>query len=55
MPATLEKIANGKYRVHTPEGVTAKGTTKRKAEGQRRLLEGLAHGLHPRGKKIKKG
>ncbi|MBI5491516.1 MAG: hypothetical protein HY893_01135 [Deltaproteobacteria bacterium] len=58
MPARVKKIAQGKRRgkceVVTPEGdVTAKGTTKEKAEAQRRLLEGVKHGWRPTGKKKK--
>lgn len=57
MPAKVRKVAQGKkkgqYKVITPEGVTAKGTTKEKAEAQRRLLEGVKHGWRPTGKKKK--
>ncbi len=58
MPARVRKIAQGKkkgqFKVVSPEGdVTAKGTTKEKAEAQRRLLEGVKHGWRPTGKKKK--
>lgn len=49
MPVTIRKI-NG-YRVSTPSGVKAKRTTKKKAEAQRRLLQGIEHGMVPRKKK----
>jgi len=55
MPAKVRKITRGKkkgkYRVQTPEGVKAKGTTKEKAEAQRKLLEGIKHGWKPTGRK----
>jgi len=55
MPAKVRKITRGKkkgkYRVQTPEGVKAKGTTKEKAEAQRKLLEGVKHGWKPTGRK----
>lgn len=55
MPAKIKKIARGKrkgqFKVVTPEGVTAKGTTQKKAEAQRRLLEGVRHGWRLTGKK----
>jgi len=55
MPARVKKITSGKkkgqFKVETPEGVKAKGTTKEKAEAQRRLLEGVRRGWKPTGKK----
>ena len=56
MPAKVKKITRGKrkgqYKVETPEGkTTARGTTKEKAEAQRKLLEGVKHGWKPTGKK----
>lgn len=56
MPAKVKKSPKGKkkgqHKVQTPEGaVTAKGTTKEKAEAQSRLLEGVKHGWKPTGKK----
>jgi hypothetical protein len=53
MPAKVKKV-KGKYQVKTPGGVKAKGTTKEKAEAQRRLLEGVEHGWKPTGKPAKK-
>lgn len=50
MPAKVTKV-DGKFQVRTPKGIHAKGTSKIKAEGQRRLLEGLEHGWKPRGGK----
>jgi len=55
MPVKIRK-AGKKYRVSTPKGVKAKGTTKGKAEAQKRLLRALDHGWQPtkggkRGKK----
>jgi hypothetical protein len=47
MPAKITKAAGGKYRVSTPSGVHAKGTTKRKAEAQQRLLNAVDHGWRP--------
>ena len=50
MPVKITKT-DGKYRVSTPHGVHAKGTTKTKAEAQKRLLNAVEHGWHPTGKK----
>lgn len=48
MPAKIESTAiPGKYRVATPNGVHAKGTTKKKAEAQQRLLNAIDHGWKP--------
>ena len=52
MPVKVRKV-NG-YRVSTPGGVKAKGTTFTKAERQRRLLEGIEHGWKPTGAKAKR-
>lgn len=46
MPAKVRKT-DGKYRVSTPHGVKAKGTTKKKAEAQQRLLNAIDHGFKP--------
>jgi len=48
MPVTISKT-NGGYRVSTPNGVHAKGTTKQKAEAQKRLLNAVEHGWKPTG------
>lgn len=50
MPVTIRKIGN-KYQVRTPGGIKAKGTTKAKAEAQRRLLLGIERGWRPTGKR----
>ena len=50
MPVTVRKVKGG-YRVATPGGVKAKATTKAKAEAQKRLLQGVEHGMKPRAKK----
>lgn len=60
MPVTISKT-DGSYRVSTPSGVHAKGTSKAKAEAQARLLRGVEHGWKPTGRKsavkraVKKG
>ena len=48
-PVKIRKV-NG-FQVRTPGGVKAKSTTKEKAESQRRLLQGIEHGMIPRSKK----
>ena len=50
MPVRITKT-DGKYRVSTPSGVKAKGTTKKKAEKQKRLLNAIEHGFKPKKKK----
>ena len=54
MPEKIEKTSKGKYRVSTPGGVKAKGTTKAKARRQVNLLRGVEHGWEPTGKKARK-
>jgi len=50
MPVKIRKV-NG-YRVSTPNKVTAKRTTKKKAKAQKRLLNAVEHGWKPtRGRK----
>ena len=49
MPVRITKT-DGKYRVSTPGGTKAKGTTKEKAESQKRLLNAVEHGFKPTGK-----
>ena len=51
MPVRITKTSSGKYRVSTPSGVHAKGTTKGKAEAQARLLRATEHGWKPTHKK----
>ena len=41
------------YQVSHDGTVSAKSTTKAKAEGQARLLRGIAHGMVPRGAKAR--
>lgn len=53
MPAKITKTKTGKYKVSTPNGTHAKGTTKAKAKAQQRLLNAIDHGFVPR--KGKKG
>lgn len=55
MPVKIKKTKKG-YRVSTPGGVKARGTTKKKAEAQARLLRAVEHGWKPTKKrKGKKG
>lgn len=54
MPVKITKTKNGKYKVSTPNGTHAKGTTKAKAKAQQRLLNAVDHGWKPTGKKGKK-
>lgn len=54
MPVRVTKTKGGKYKVSTPHGVKAKGTTKEKAESQERLLNAVEHGWKPTGKKKRK-
>lgn len=54
MPVKVRKKKGGEYEVRTPNGVRAKGTTKRKAEAQARLLNALDHDWVPTKKKRKK-
>lgn len=42
MPVSINS-KNGKYRVSTPNGVKAKGTTREKAIAQRNLLNAVEH------------
>lgn len=49
MPVTIRKKKGGKYRVSTPGGVKSKGTTKKKAERQKRLINAVEHGFKPTG------
>ena len=53
MPVKITKT-DGKYKVSTPHGTKAKGTTKGKAEAQKRLLNAVEHGWKPTGKPAKK-
>ena len=51
-PVRIKKIDG--YRVTHSGKVSAKKTTKAKAEAQARLLRGIAHGMVPRSAKKKK-
>ena len=50
MPVKITKTKGG-FKVSTPSGTKAKGTTKAKAESQKRLLNAVEHGWKPTGKK----
>jgi hypothetical protein len=50
MPVKIRKAGLG-YRVTDKGRVTAKGTTKAKAQRQARLLRGVAHGWKPTGRR----
>ena len=50
MPVKITKKGN-KYTVSTPGGTKAKGTTKKKAKAQERLLNAVEHGWKPTDKK----
>lgn len=52
MPVKITKTDH-KYKVTTPSGVKAKGTTKAKAEAQANLLRAVEHGWKPTGKKAR--
>jgi len=54
VPVKIRKGKSG-YVVSTPGGTKAKGTTKKKAEAQARLLNAVEHGWKPTGKKGGKG
>jgi len=58
MPVKVKKLKGGKYQVSTPNMVHAKGTTKKKAKAQERLINAVDHGWRPtkskKGKKKKK-
>ena len=53
MPEKISKVKGG-YQVKGPHGVHAKKTTKKKAEAQVRLLQGVEHGMIPKKKGKKK-
>jgi hypothetical protein len=54
MPVKITKLKSGKYRVSTPNGVKAKGTTKIKAQAMKRLLNAVEEtAWRPTGKKAK--
>jgi len=53
MPWSMTRVGKNRYKVKNPESgeVHAKGTTKKKAEAQMRLLRAVKHGWRPTGKK----
>ena len=53
MPATIKKKGR-KFEVRTPNGIHTKGTTKKKAKAQQRLLNAVDHGWKPPKRKVKK-
>jgi hypothetical protein len=52
MPVKIRRTGRG-YRVTDKGRVTAKATTKARAQRQARLLRGLAHGWKPTGKRAR--
>ena len=48
MPVRLSKTKSGKYRVSTPSGTKAKGTSKKKALAQKRIIEEADRKKHRR-------
>ncbi len=53
MPVKITKN-KGKYKVSTPSGTKAKGTTLKKAKAQERLLNAVEHGWKPTKKRKKR-
>lgn len=53
MPVSITKNKEGSYRVSTPNGVHAKGTTLERAQAQMKLLNAVEHGWKPSGKHSK--
>lgn len=49
MPVSISKKDGGKYRVSTPHGTKARGTTLKRAKAQERLLNAVEHGWRPTG------
>jgi hypothetical protein len=47
MPTKIRKTGKDEFQVSTPSGVKAKGTTKEKAQRQKRLLDAIEHGFKP--------
>lgn len=54
MPVSITKNQSGRYTVKTPNMTHAKGTTKEKAEKQKRLLLAIEHGFRPKGRSLKR-
>jgi hypothetical protein len=51
MPVKIKQVGGGKFQVSTPHGTKSKGTTREKAESQKRLLNAVEHGWKPTGRK----
>lgn len=49
MPYYETKLPSGKVKVTGPSGVHAKGTTKKKADAQIRIMNMQEHGVTPKG------
>lgn len=49
MPVKIRKLKSGKYRVSTPHGVHAKGTTHKKAMAQETIINMHEAGVTPKG------
>ena len=49
MPVKIKKLKGGKYRVSTPGGVKAKGTSLKGAKAQETIINMHEHGLSPKG------
>lgn len=55
MPVKITKMSKNKYKVSTPNGVKAKGASKKNTLAQERLLNAVEHSAwRPTGKKRKK-
>lgn len=52
MPVKIRKVKR-KYKVTHKGRVSAKGTTKKKAKAQKRLLQAVQHGWKPKPKRKK--
>ena len=52
MPVKIKKVDG--YKVTHGGKVSAKKTTKKKAQAQARLLRGIEHGWHPTGARTRK-
>jgi len=53
MPVKIGRRGS-RYRVTHGGKVSAKGTTRRKAQRQANLLRGIEHGWHPTGRKARR-
>ena len=50
MPYKISKTKEGKYKVTSPHGVKASGTSLKNAIKQKRLLQAIKHGFKPTGR-----